>query len=66
VFLSVTGYLQIQSGGYLVSQGFDAAVLKAFIVFIAFTNMRTKAKDAELDSKELLKQTLGLFVHDEK
>lgn len=38
----------------------------AFLVFIAFTNMRTKAKEAELDSKELLKQTLGLFVHDEK
>ncbi len=65
-FLSVTGYLQIQSGGYLVSQGFDAAVLKAFLVFIAFTNMRTKARESELDSKELLKQTLGLFVHDEK
>ena len=66
VFLSVTGFMQIQSGESLVSPGFDAAVLKAFLVFIAFTNMRSKAKDAELDSKELLKKTFRLFVHDDR
>lgn len=66
VFLAITGFLQIQGRGSLTTPEFDAAVLKAFLVFIAFTNMRSKAKDTELDSKELLKQTLGLFIHDEK
>lgn len=66
LFLAITGFMQIQFGGSLTTPAFDAAVLKAFLVFIAFTNMRSKAKDAELDSKDLLKQTLGLFVHDEE
>lgn len=62
VFLIMTGFIQIQNGGNLLPGGFDAAVLKAFLVFIAFTNMKTKAKDAELDIKELYRQTMGLFA----
>lgn len=61
VFLVVTGYLQIQKGSYLISQSYDAAVLKAFLVFIAYTNMRTKWRDAEMDAKLILGQTLRLF-----
>ena len=61
VFLFTTGFIQIQNDGNLLPGGYDVAVLKAFLVFIAFTNMRTKAKVAELDSKMLLKQTMGLF-----
>lgn len=64
VFLAVSGFLQIQSDSYLVSKEYDAAVMKAFLVFIAFTNMRIKARDAEFDVKELLRKTLLLFVHD--
>lgn len=64
VFLAVSGFFQIQSDSYLVSKEYDAAVLKAFLVFIAFTNMRIKARDAEFDVKELLRKTLLLFVHD--
>lgn len=64
VFLTVTGYMQIQNGVDLLPAGFDSAVLKAFLVFIAFTNMRTKAKESELDAKELLRQTMRLFVFD--
>lgn len=63
-FLLVTGFMQIQYNATLLPDGFDAAVLKAFLVFIAFTNMRTKAKNTELDSKVLLRQTMGLFVFD--
>ena len=66
VFLGVSGFLQIQSGGYLISKENDTVVLKAFLVYIAFTNMRIKAKDAEIDVKELLKRTLQLFVHDKE
>ena len=43
---------------------FDAAILKAFLVFMAFANMRTKSREAKADIKELLQQTLKLFVHD--
>ena len=64
VYLGVSGFLQIEKGNYLVSEGFDAAILKAFLVFIAFTNMKAKAKIAEVDAKEVFKQTMGLFVHD--
>lgn len=65
VYLAVSGYLQIQDDSYLISKGFDAAILKAFLVFIAFTNMRAKAKVMEMDEKDVLKGTMGLFVHDE-
>ena len=65
IFLIISGYLQIQSDSYLVSKDFDAAVLKAFLVFIAFTNMKIKAQEADLDVKDLLRRTLLLFVHDE-
>ncbi len=64
VFLAISGFVQIQDGGYLISEGGDAAVIKAFLVFIAFTNMRSKQKDVQLDVKELLHKTLLLFKHD--
>ena len=65
VFLCISGFLQIEEERYLISNEFDSSILKAFLVFIAFTNMRTKAKFAEVDVKELFQQTLKLFVHDE-
>src|SRR5574344_231583 len=52
MYLGLSGFLQIEDGSFLISKGFDAAMLKAFLVFIAFTNMRTKAKDAKVDAKE--------------
>lgn len=63
-FLGISGYLQIEEDRYLVSQGIDAAILKAFLVFIAFTNMRLKAKSAKLDVRELYQRTMKLFVSD--
>lgn len=65
LFLVISGYLQIEKGGYLITQGVDAAILKAFLVFIAFTNMRVKARDAKLNVRELYQRTMKLFVHDE-
>lgn len=66
VYLGVSGFMQIQKGTYLFSAQLDAAILKAFLFFIAYTNMRSKAKDAEVDARDLLKRTLLLFVHDDK
>ncbi len=64
IMLALSGYIQIENGSYLISESFDAAILKAFLVFIAFTNMRNKAKVAEIDVNQLLRKTMGLFVHD--
>jgi len=66
ILLAVIGFMQIQYGGSLISKEYDAAILKAFLVFIAFTNMKTKAQSSDLDSQEILKQTMGLFVHDDE
>lgn len=64
VVLALSGFMQIEKGGYLISETYDAAILKAFLVFMAFTNMRSKSKEAEIDVKQLLKKTMGLFEHD--
>ena len=64
VFLAVSGYRLIQCDGFLLSESVDAAVLKAFLVFIAYTNMRVKGKETEIEAKELLQRISGLFVHD--
>lgn len=64
VLLVVSGYMLIQEGRSLISESFDLAILKAFLVFIAYTNMKIKAKETEMDAKELLQRISGLFVHD--
>ncbi len=64
VLLAISGYMLIQGGTYLISESFDLAILKAFLVFIAYTNMKVKAKDTEIDAKELLVRISGLFEHD--
>ena len=63
-FLAISGYMLIQNEGYLISESFDLAVLKAFLVFIAYANMKVKAKETEIDAKELLERISGLFEHD--
>lgn len=64
VLLAVSGYMFIQNGEYLISESIDMAVLKAFLVYIAYTNMRVKAKETEVEAKVLLERISGLFVHD--
>ena len=64
VFLVISGYRLIQCNAYLLSESFDMAILKAFLVFIAYTNMWVKAKNTEIDAKELLRRISRLFVHD--
>ena len=64
VFLALSGYLQIQRESFLFSETLDAAIMKAFLVFIAFTNMRSKAEKVKMDASGILRGVLGLFVHD--
>lgn len=66
VLLAISGFMQIQYGKSLISEGYDAAILKAFLVYIAFTNMKAKAQSSDLDSHKILKLTMGLFVHDDE
>ncbi len=63
VLLVLSGFQQIENDRYLLSQGFDTAILKSFLVLIAFTNMRSKAKDAQIEVKDLLQRTFKLFTH---
>jgi hypothetical protein len=63
LFLCISGFLQIEKGDYLISMKIDAVILKAFLVFIAFSNMRTKLKEADANVKDLLQHLLNLFVH---
>ena len=64
VLLAISGYTLIQNGTYLISESYDMAILKAFLVFIAYTNMKVKAKETEVDAMELLQRISGLFEHD--
>lgn len=66
VLLAIIGFMQIQYGRSLFTEGYDAAIIKAFLVFIAFTNMKAKARNSDLDPREILKQTLRLYVHDDE
>lgn len=64
ILISITGFLQLEKDSCFIYKGLDNAVIKAFLVFIAFTNMRTKAKDTNLNTKDLLARTLKLFERD--
>jgi len=64
LILAVSGFILIQYNRYLISESFDVSILKAFLVYIAYTNMATKAKSTEIEAKVLLKRMSGLFVHD--
>lgn len=61
VILAISGYTQIQYHQPLITTDIDNSILKAFLVFIAFTNMRGKSKEVELDSKELLTKMIKLI-----
>ena len=64
VCLIVSGYQFIQNRGYMISESFDESIIKAFLVYIAYTNMRAKAKDTEIEAKELFQQIFRLFEQD--
>lgn len=66
IYLAVSGFIQLQYKGYLISEDIDSAILKAFLVFIACTNMIVKSREVDVDSKELLARMLNLMdAHDD-
>ena len=67
LFLSISGFMQIQYNEPLITTSIDSAILKAFLVFIAFSNMVSKSKETEIEVKPLLDKMIRLITtHDEK
>lgn len=56
-----SAFLQIEKGCYIVSESIDGVILKAFIVYIAYTNMCAKFHTMELSTEDLYKKTLNLL-----
>lgn len=65
VYLSLSGLMQLQYKSNLISEEIDEAISKAFLVYIAFTNMVTKSHEVDIQSAGLLKRMLHLIdAHD--
>ena len=65
IYLAISGFIQLQYTGFLISEEIDSAILKAFLVFIACTNMVTKSREVDLEAKDLLKRMYNLInAHD--
>lgn len=62
-FLSVSGFMLIEYDRYLISEGIDYAILKAFLVYIAYTNVRAKWSAVDIDEKTLLEKTIKMFTY---
>lgn len=62
LYLSISNFIQIQYHSPLISTEIDNAILKSFIVFIAFSNMVAKSKEAKIDPKELFTKIIKLFI----
>ncbi|EGK02431.1 hypothetical protein [Dysgonomonas gadei] len=66
VYLSISGFLQVQYNESLITTDVDGAILKAFLVFIAFSNMVNKSKDVEIKAKPLLSKMIRLMTTHDK
>ena len=65
VFLTIHGFLQIHFNMPLINTEIDNAILNAFLVFIAYSNMRKKSEEIEIEPKPLLEKMLKLMtIHD--
>jgi hypothetical protein len=59
--LIISNFVQIQYNTPLMSIAIDNAVLKSFLVFIAFSNMINKSGEVDIESKFLLNKILKLI-----
>lgn len=67
VFLAISGFMHFQSGSSLINPDIDESVLKAFIVFIAYSNVVKHFKNVDFDKKTFFEKVIKLiFTHDEK
>ena len=61
LYLIISNFVQIQYNTPLISIAIDNAVLKSFLVFIAFSNMINKSGEVDIESKFLLNKILKLI-----
>lgn len=61
IYLFISGFLFIQYNKPFLTEDIDGAILKSFLVFIAFSNVVTKSKDVDLEAKSLLEKMLRLI-----
>lgn len=65
IYLAISGFIQLQYTGFLISEDIDNSILKAFLVFIACTNMVTKSREVDVEAKDLLDRMYILInAHD--
>ena len=65
IFFSVSGFMQIQYAEPLITNSIDSAILNAFLVFMAFSNMVKNSKSVELKIKPLMEKIIRLITtHD--
>lgn len=67
LFLFISTFISIQYGEALLSADLDMIVAKAFLVFIACTNMLDRKKSSNLESGTLLKLIVQMMMaHDDE
>ncbi|MBV4088413.1 hypothetical protein KSZ02_08460 [Bacteroides thetaiotaomicron] len=54
IYLSITAFLTIQYNTYLINANTDFAVLKSFLVFLAFTNMMKQSQNTKFAPESIL------------
>ena len=65
IYLAISGFIQLQYTGFLISEDIDNSILKAFLVFIACANMVTKSREVDVEAKDLLNRMYILIIaHD--
>ena len=62
IYLVISSYIYLQYKKFLISKEIDEAILKAFLVFIACTNMITKSRDVDMQAKVLLQKMFCLII----
>lgn len=61
LFLAASGYMRFQNNTSLIHPEFDEAVLKAFLVFIAYSNVVKHFKDVKFDTKTFIGKIFKLI-----
>lgn len=65
LFLTISGFMHFQNNGSLFSLDYDEAVLKAFLVFIAYSNVVKHHKNIKFDGKTFVGKVFELIsTHD--
>ena len=65
-FMFVVGFLDFTFGKHLFSEGIDAAIWKAFVLYVAYSTMMTRYQHTEATVDDMAKKIIGMFMLDEE